>query len=394
MLLLLFLAHLVTNDGSAAPVTLPLAPRSSDDFCDDINYRRLFDICIRTFLPPDQSWPALFWRRLKMMLIGIIAPEVMVGFAARQFWVAGILSKKYGFSRTHGYFFCMGGFVSSRGYPVATEEQLDDSKFGPEFLKAIRSVDTEDISDKSKGDALSNGVALVQGLWFTAQCLARVHQHLTVTELEVATLAFAVVNVFIWLLWWDKPLDVQRPMVVGPPKSLDARPITLAQISRLDRFLYAINGSYRGDSYVPVSSTSVPSFYSPPMDGELRFFATMGITALAGSVFAAIHCAAWNTDFPTTAEMWIWRSGSLIITVMPVVIFLTSFLGGSLDAAAFVKRKLGYAIYIISGIMCLGSFLIYIVARLILITLPFAALRSLPSSAFMDVHWSMYIPHI
>ncbi|KAJ7202162.1 hypothetical protein GGX14DRAFT_399731 [Mycena pura] len=322
-----------TNDGSAAPVALPLSPRSSVDFCDDINYRRLFDIvwsCLATIFactwmsvhpnvpPPDQSWLALFWRRLRMMLIGIIAPEVMMGFAARQFWVAGILSKKYGFSRTHGYFFCMGGFVSSRGYPVATEEQLDDSKFGPGLLKTIRSVDTEDILD--------NSVALVQGLWFTTQCLARMHQHLAVTALEVATLAFAVVNIFIWLLWWDKPLDVQRPMVVGPPKSLDARPITPAQISRKDRFLYAIIGSYRGDSYVPVSSTSVLSFYSPPMDDELQFFATMGITALAGSVFAAIHCAAWNTDFPTAAEMWIWRSGSLIPAVMPVVIFLTSFL--------------------------------------------------------------------
>ncbi|KAJ7187673.1 hypothetical protein GGX14DRAFT_383417 [Mycena pura] len=132
--------------------------------------------------PPDQSWLALFWRRLRMMLIGIIAPEAMMGFAARQFgwpelcqrvgprtWVAHNhvidmdlrLPAEYGFSRTHGYFFCMGGFVSSRGYPVATEEQLDDSKFGPEFLKAIRSVDTEDILDKSKGDALSKGVALV-----------------------------------------------------------------------------------------------------------------------------------------------------------------------------------------------------------------------------------------
>ncbi|KAJ7897947.1 hypothetical protein B0H14DRAFT_2224884, partial [Mycena olivaceomarginata] len=63
----------------------------------------------------------------------------------------------------------------------------------------------------SKGDALSKGMALFQGLWFTLQCLARVHQTLPVTELEAATLAFAVVNIFIWILWWNKPLDVQRP---------------------------------------------------------------------------------------------------------------------------------------------------------------------------------------
>jgi hypothetical protein len=65
---------------------------------------------------------------------------------------------------------------------------------------------------------LSKGVpvALAQGLWFTAQWLARIVQHLPVTELEVATMVFAAVNVFIWILWWGKPLDVQRPIPIGP----------------------------------------------------------------------------------------------------------------------------------------------------------------------------------
>jgi hypothetical protein len=42
---------------------------------------------------PNQSRLALFWRRLKMMLIAVIAPEIMVGFAARQFLAARSLSK-------------------------------------------------------------------------------------------------------------------------------------------------------------------------------------------------------------------------------------------------------------------------------------------------------------
>ncbi|KAJ6506120.1 hypothetical protein DFH09DRAFT_1251800 [Mycena vulgaris] len=164
---------------------------------------------------PNQSWLAFFWQRLKMMLIGIIAPEVMVGFAARQFFAARKLSKDFGFSRSHGYFMCMGGFVSSTGYPVAIPEQLKDADLGPELLEAIQNVDAEDIKDKSKGDALSKGVALAQGIWFITQCFARVHQGLMVTEIEVATLAFAVVSIFIWLLWWNKPLDVQRPMAIN-----------------------------------------------------------------------------------------------------------------------------------------------------------------------------------
>ncbi|KAF7341508.1 hypothetical protein MVEN_01888300 [Mycena venus] len=382
MLLLLFLVHLLTKNGSAAPVVLLLAPRTSTHTCDNINYRKLFDIvwgCLATIFactwvsvhpnvpPPNQSWPALFWRRLKMMLIGIITPEIMVGFAARQFWGARMLSKEYGFSRTHGYFFGMGGFSSSEGYPVVTKKQLEDPNLGPEFLKDIQNVDVEDIRDKSKGDALSKGVALAQGIWFTTQCLARMHQHLAVTELEVATLAFAVVNIFIWLLWWDKPLDVQRPMVVGPPKSLDVQPISPARISRWDRFGYAIFGTRENDNYDPLSSTSVPSFWSPPMDYNF-LLGTMGITALAGSMFGAIHCAAWNTDFPTSAETWLWRSFSIGIATIPALLFLAGFSSAVMHKTAFEMTSLGVAIHV-------------------LIHMVFGGL-------FVDINWSTYIPHI
>lgn len=118
----------------------------------------------------------------------------------------------------------MGGFVSRLGNPIATRKQLDDSIVGPQYIAAIQAVAEDDIMDRSKGDALSKGVALVQVLWFTAQCLVRFFQPTDnlrrtlppkVTELEVATLAFAVVNTFVWVLWWGKPLDVQRAILIG-----------------------------------------------------------------------------------------------------------------------------------------------------------------------------------
>ncbi|KAF8185491.1 hypothetical protein K438DRAFT_1597212, partial [Mycena galopus ATCC 62051] len=224
MLLLLAFVHLLSRTGTAVPVPQTLGPRTAADSCDNINNcRTLFDIiwgCLTTVFactwvsvhpnvpPPKQSALVILWRRLKMMLVTIVAPEIIVGFAARQFFAVRHLSNEYGFSRTHGFFFCMGGFVSFTGHPIVTKKQLDARPRGREFLVAIQHVNVEDIMDRSKGDALYKFVALVQGLWFTTQCLARVHQHLALTELEVATLAFALVNIFIWLLWWDKPLDV------------------------------------------------------------------------------------------------------------------------------------------------------------------------------------------
>jgi hypothetical protein len=109
MLLLLILGHLLSRNGSAAPDLHTLNDRAAPDSCNDINNcRKLFDIvwgCLATIFActwvsvhpnvpaPNESRLALFWRRLKMMLIAAIAPEIMVAFAARQFFAARALSK-------------------------------------------------------------------------------------------------------------------------------------------------------------------------------------------------------------------------------------------------------------------------------------------------------------
>jgi hypothetical protein len=230
---------------------------------------------------------------------------------------------------------------------------------------------------------------MVQGLWFTTQCLARVNQHLTVTELEVATLAFAVVNVFIWLLWWDKPLDVQRQIVVGPSKLPNTLPII--PVPWFDRFLSAIVGNGDSYEYDPLSSTSIPSFWSlsaSEVNNIQGRFLPFAIEGLVGTVFGAIHCAAWNADFPTTAERWMWRSCSSMIVAIPAVIVLIGVLSAITDVD---ESQLGDAMTTIGLIVPIP---IYIITRLILITLPLVALRSLPPGALMDVNWSVYIPHL
>ncbi|KAF7369944.1 hypothetical protein MSAN_00624000 [Mycena sanguinolenta] len=395
MLLILIAVHLLSKSSKAAPLSHPLGARAPTDSCDDINNcRTLFSVlwgCLATIFactwvsvhpnvpPPDQSRLQLFWRRLKMMLIDMIAPEIMVGFAARQFWASRELANDLNFSTSQAFFFCMGGFVSATGHPIATRGQLEDPDLGSEFQKAIRDINEEDIVDKSKGDALSKGVALLQGLWFILQTLARAHQRLAVTQLEVATLAFAVVNIFIWLLWWNKPLDVQRPIVVGPPTPCDKT--FHVQLPRSERFWSAIRG-FSEDDYHPLSSVSVPLFWSElsgAQTGKEEFI----LLALVGIVFGAVHCAAWNAMFPTPAELWIWRMSSLvIIAVPPGLTFL-------LARAGMFDRPRSTTAVIIKLVLPL-----YIAARLILIVLPLAELRSLPASAFVDINWSTYIPHI
>jgi hypothetical protein len=287
-------------------------------------------------------------------------------------------------SMTHGFSISMGGFVDSSGRPVTTRKQLDDPVVGPEFLAAIRDVEVADIMDKSKGDALSKGLALAQGLWFCVQYFARIHQHLAVTQLEVATLAFAVVNVFIWGLWWGKPLDVQRPIVIGPPKAEAPKATRSRDLPVLAKFSGVITGVYewRGAKYDPLSSSSVPSFWTSQSDeNNTEFVFGFVFECLVGTVFGAIHCAAWDAGFPTAQEMWIWRSCSLSVTAIPILWVASALL--TLD---FLK--------VLGWMLVFSLPLIYVLARVPLLLLPFMALRSLPPAALADVNWSVYIPHL
>ncbi|KAJ7752865.1 hypothetical protein B0H16DRAFT_780691 [Mycena metata] len=334
---------------------------------------------------PDSGHFTLLMRKLRMMLMTIIAPEVIVAFAARQFVSARWIAKEFDVSKTHGFFCNMGGFVSEEGHPISTEKQL------PAYIPAIRKIKKADIEDKSKGDTLSKGVAIAQGLWFVTQCFARVSQHLPLTELEVATLAFAVLSVIICLLWLHKPLDVQQPIVVArseveidPLQEEDAPPIQ--EIPFLQQIVYAIMGGY--DKYSPISSTSVPSFYSTEIGTkDNQMLATLAGVLGVGSIFRGIHCAAWNALFPSMAEMWIWRISSVYIAADPVLITL---LAVAADKWA-PNNDIADAVF---AILFMVGPVVYPLFRLFLIILSFTTLRSLPPSAFVDVNWSNYIPHL
>ncbi|KAJ7897699.1 hypothetical protein B0H14DRAFT_3124597 [Mycena olivaceomarginata] len=251
--------------------------------------------------PPSQSWIALFRRRLKMMVITMIAPEIM----------------------THGFFLGVGGFVSSAGSPVATWEQLRDST---ELQQAIRQVDAAEIMDKSKGDALSKDVALTQ-VPRPYALIPRGH--------GTRGCYAAVVSIFLWSLWWNKPPDVQRPTVVWSPELPSTQPSIPARVPRFDRLVIAFFGFSR-DEHTPVSSTSVPSFWAFPGNADLQTSA-FGITALAGTVFGAIHCTARNTHFPTPVEMRMRGVCSAAITAIPAAIVLR----GSLLVAMELRRLRG-----------------------------------------------------
>ena len=73
----------------------------------------------------------------------------------------------------------------------------------------IPKITAEEIQDRSKANIISKGLVLLQIGWFVTQVIARTTQDLVVTELEVVTLAFAMLSFTIYGLWWRKPVDVR-----------------------------------------------------------------------------------------------------------------------------------------------------------------------------------------
>jgi hypothetical protein len=122
----------------------------------------------------------------------------------------------------------MGGFLLYvNGRPRATLTPDELLHFVRDGLVDIPDITKADIEDRSKGDVLSKGIAILQLVWFVIQLAARYAQNLPITLLEIDTLAVAALTCIAYGCWWKKPKDVGRPCPVHwkatapPPNDLD-----------------------------------------------------------------------------------------------------------------------------------------------------------------------------
>ncbi|KAH9961583.1 hypothetical protein BC827DRAFT_1082488, partial [Russula dissimulans] len=162
---------------------------------------------------PDEGWPRVTIRRVGLMLATLVVPEAIIAWALRQRMAAGQLAEEYkgeGWTLAHGFFATMGGFMEyegNRSIRVLFPGELESYSLtgNGDFPR----ISKREIQDKSKGDFISNAVVILQTSWFVIQCIVRGVQGLPITELELATIAFACLNFVIYMLWWEKPLNVQ-----------------------------------------------------------------------------------------------------------------------------------------------------------------------------------------
>ena len=79
----------------------------------------------------------------------------------------------------------------------------------------VPNISEEHICDKSKASNLAKTLVCLQALWFCVQCFVRFAQGLAVSLLELNAFGHAICALLMYLLWWDKPLDIEEPTVLS-----------------------------------------------------------------------------------------------------------------------------------------------------------------------------------
>ncbi|KAJ3503081.1 hypothetical protein NLJ89_g8593 [Agrocybe chaxingu] len=200
----------------------------------------------------------------------LLVPEMVILWVAHQYFGSKEITEKYkdqGWTKTHGFFLLMGGFqLQENGISVRalTVKEFD------ELYSAGRidwpRISKEDIEDKSKADAFTKGIVLMQTGWFVLQCITRGAYKLAVTELEVVTLAFAALTTVIYAFWWHKPLDVGRPVPIGlKSPQTDAEKLDSARTS-INSAEDVVQGLQTPCS--PTTSDLVPPISDPPFQTQ------------------------------------------------------------------------------------------------------------------------------
>ncbi|KAH5714491.1 hypothetical protein HBI20_148720 [Parastagonospora nodorum] len=255
----------------------------------------------------------------------------------------------------------MGGFVvrfpdgqRRRVRPDVLVEFLQDGKL------SWPDTTNEEIEDHSKSNWLIKAFALIQIISFIAQLAGRRAQRLATTTLELFTLGIVICAIVIYAAWWEKPFDVQMPIVLPCDRIFAEQDFIdrVAYLEELDYGSHNMSGLLRG----------------------LLWYSSMIIISLA---FGAVHIAAWNFHFPSPTEQLLWRISSIGVTTVPVL-FILFMMSTVIHSKEYSDSLL--------GALVLPFTISYILFRLYMFTEMFISLRASPASVYQTPQWSQYFP--
>lgn len=288
-----------------------------------------------------------------------------------------------------------------------------------------------EINDRSKSDSLAKFLALLQVGWLAIEVIARTIQNLETTSLEITTLSFVVCTLGTFIAWYRKPYDVQTFIVLDMPGcAIDEIDLTFTERDGTERDLLQeyIAGHQtirvvdeEGNLVAPFDKLAIiddglPTFTASFTDVHGKYWgrkpyypdrirndrlpvmekAVTAVCALATIGYAALHISAWNIPLATHIEQLLWRIASL---VMLACVFAWFFMDHFQEYLLHRKRKKGK---VIDGVIVpwwripasIVVAVVYGLCRLYVLVESFVALRKMPASAYEQVDWGKWVPHL
>ncbi|KAF1845007.1 uncharacterized protein K460DRAFT_416340 [Cucurbitaria berberidis CBS 394.84] len=138
---------------------------------------------------------------------------------------------RHQWTTTHSFYALMGGFALDTRNVEPNVFQNDRRRMilsadGFRFLldhepNLLPDLSRAEIQDKSKANNLAKTIVCVQAMWFCIQCFTRWSIGLSTSLLELNTFAHCICALIIFMLWWNKPLDVDEPTLISASNNLE-----------------------------------------------------------------------------------------------------------------------------------------------------------------------------
>lgn len=183
-------------------------------------------------------------------------------------------------------------------------------------------LDEKDIYDKSKADWFLKSIAMVQITWLSLSISFRGIAGLPITQLEIATIAFAVTAVFAYIANWWKPKDVSRPTILQPMGWCSVRRLGAERTQSFIHLLWSPADAAKRSRVVCDTERVKNDLVWVESDQRSIFV----LAALSSLAFGGLHCLAWNFEFPTRIELICWRVASLTSAILPLIILTMSLI--------------------------------------------------------------------
>lgn len=275
------------------------------------------------------------------------------------------------------------------------------------FLARLPYITKAELNDKNKSDSLVRFVAVVQILWIIIQIIVRGARHLAVSQLEIAVVASAICAVVIYGLNWEKPKGVQTPYTVlqyrgripqavletvGKGRSTESLQGSVL-LTLFENIRYLSTWGRQHQHLLPGSP--IPDHFTPDRS---RSFTQIDLVQMAGlilggTIFGAIHVAAWDFVFPTLVEMKLWGAASIVCTTVPLFIVSTMIVIHLTIEIVETKHLIRIVYGLLLGLLFTVLWVLYFAARLFLLVEIFRSLCFLPPSAYITT-WATNVPYV